>query len=59
MTFCEAWSEAQSEVVTSRILWAIGFHQPATDYLERWTLAGAESGPQPAVDSVLRCKERK
>ena len=40
--------EAQSEVVSSRILWAIGFHQPPTYYLERWTLTGAESGPQPA-----------
>jgi hypothetical protein len=47
-----AWSvklgpEAQSEVVTSRILWAIGFHQPPTYYVDRWTLTGQESGPQP------------
>jgi len=41
--------EAQSEVVASRILWAIGFHQPPTYYLEQWTLTGAESGPQPAA----------
>ncbi len=40
--------EAQSEVVASRLLWAIGFHQPATYYLERWDMTGAESGPQPA-----------
>jgi hypothetical protein len=40
--------EAQSEVVSSRILWAIGFHQPPTYYLENWTLKGIESGPQPA-----------
>ena len=40
--------EAQSEVVASRILWAIGFHQPPTYYLEQWTLTGAESGVQPA-----------
>jgi hypothetical protein len=39
--------EAQTEVVSSRILWAIGFHQPPTYYLERWTLTGQESGPQP------------
>ena len=38
--------EAQSEVVASRILWAIGFHQPPTYYVERWTLTGVESGPQ-------------
>jgi hypothetical protein len=40
--------EAQPEVVSSRILWAIGFHQPPTYYLERWSLTGAESGPQPS-----------
>jgi hypothetical protein len=40
--------EAQSEVTTSRILWAIGFHQPPTYYLERWTLTGGPAGEQPA-----------
>jgi hypothetical protein len=38
--------EAQSEVVSSRILWAIGFHQPATYYVERWSLTGEETGAQ-------------
>ena len=40
--------EAQSEVVTSRIVWAIGFHQPPTYYVERWTLSGQDAGPKPA-----------
>ena len=40
--------EAQSEVVSSRILWAIGYHQPPTYYLTEWMLIGAESGPQPS-----------
>jgi hypothetical protein len=40
--------EAQSEIVSSRVLWAMGFHQPPTYFLERWTLTGAESGEQPA-----------
>jgi hypothetical protein len=40
--------EAQTEVVTSRILWGIGFHQPPAYYVERWSLTGAESGPQEA-----------
>jgi hypothetical protein len=40
--------EAQTEVVVSRILWAIGFHQPSTYYLADWTLKGQVSGPQPA-----------
>jgi hypothetical protein len=39
--------EAQTEVVSSRILWAIGFHQPPTYYLGRWELTGQEAGPQP------------
>ena len=33
--------EAQSEVTTSRILWALGYHQPATYYLPEFTLTGA------------------
>jgi hypothetical protein len=38
--------EAQAEVVSSRILWAIGFHQPPTHYLPRWTLTGTDAAPQ-------------
>jgi hypothetical protein len=38
--------EAQTEVVASRILWAIGFHQPPTYYVESWSLAGAKTGAQ-------------
>lgn len=37
--------EAQSEVVSSRILWAIGFHQPPSYYLKEWKLTG-----DPATD---------
>ena len=40
--------EAQTEVVASRVLWAIGFHQPPMYYVEGWSLTGAEAGPQPA-----------
>ena len=40
-------AEAQSEVVSSRILWAIGFHQPPAYYVPQWSLTGEESGPQP------------
>ena len=40
--------EAQAEVVSSRILWAIGFHQPPSYYLESWTLTGQDAGPQSA-----------
>ena len=38
--------EAQSEVVSSRILWAMGFHQPPAYYMETWSLAGQITGPQ-------------
>jgi hypothetical protein len=39
--------EAQSELVASRILWAIGYHQPPTYYLADWSLAdGPQPGPQ-------------
>ena len=39
--------EAQPEVVSSRVLWAIGYHQPPTYYLSSWTLVGKQSGRQP------------
>ena len=47
-----AWSvklgpEAQSEVTTSRVLWAIGYHQPPTYYVSEWSLTGARQGQQP------------
>jgi len=32
--------EAQSEVVVSRILWGLGYHQPPTYYLPSWTARG-------------------
>jgi hypothetical protein len=40
--------EAQSEVVASRVTWALGYHQPPTYYVEQWTLVGGDApGPQP------------
>jgi hypothetical protein len=41
--------EAHSEVVASRILWALGYRQPPMYHVEAWTLEGGpEPGPQPA-----------
>jgi hypothetical protein len=41
--------EAQTEVVSSRILWAIGYHQVPTYYLPQWTMSGGPDGnPGPA-----------
>ena len=38
-------SEAQTEVVASRLIWAAGYHQPPTYYLPRWRLeGGADAG---------------
>jgi hypothetical protein len=32
--------EAQTEVVVSRILWGLGYHQPPVYYLPSWTITG-------------------
>jgi hypothetical protein len=40
--------EAKSEVAASRLLWAIGFHQPPIYYVARWRIASGEAtGEQP------------
>ena len=36
--------EAQTEVVVSRILWALGYHQPPTFYVPEWELSGGPGG---------------
>jgi hypothetical protein len=36
--------EAQTEVVASRILWAIGYHQPPTYYVTQWSMQGGPGG---------------
>jgi hypothetical protein len=38
--------EAQPEVVVSRILWALGYHQPPTYYLSSWQMSGGPGGRQ-------------
>lgn len=44
--------EAQSEVTTSRILWALGYYQPATYYLPEFTVDGP--GPLSATKQQAR-----
>ncbi len=40
--------EAQTEIVASRILWAMGFHQVPTYYMSTWTMIdGPEGDPGP------------
>jgi hypothetical protein len=36
--------EAQTEIVVSRILWALGYHQPTLYYMTGWKLAGEWEG---------------
>jgi len=36
-------NEAQAEIAVSRILWAIGYHQPVLHYLPRWRMSGGPS----------------
>jgi hypothetical protein len=40
--------EVKSEIASSRLLWAIGFHQPPVYYMREWRIAnGPEAGVQP------------
>jgi hypothetical protein len=50
------YPEARTEVVASRILWAVGYHQPPAYTLEQWSAAGAK-GPNP--QAVARFREKK
>jgi hypothetical protein len=47
-------AEGPAEVVTSHLLWAIGFHQPPTYYLSEWTLTGATGGSGPQQGGRFR-----
>lgn len=41
--------EAQPEVVASRVLWAIGYHQPVMHFVPTWKKKGDESIPQSSA----------
>jgi hypothetical protein len=43
--------ESHSEVVASRILWALGYRQPPMYHVESWTLEG---GPEPGLQPAGR-----
>jgi hypothetical protein len=56
--------EAQTEVVASRLLWGVGYHQPPVYYLPSWTLqAGderqtiSEARLRPDVPALQRLQE--
>jgi len=48
--------EAPTEVVASRILWAVGYHQPPVYYLGKWN---AEGTPDPNPQLPARFREVK
>jgi hypothetical protein len=50
------YPEARTEVVASRIHWAVGYHQPPLYTLERWTAKGARS---PNPQAVARFREEE
>jgi hypothetical protein len=47
--------EAQSEMVLSRVLWALGYHQLPEYYLSGWTLTG---GPKAGMQGPARFREK-
>jgi hypothetical protein len=48
--------EAQTEVVVSRILWGLGYHQPPIYYLSSWKLEG--DGGDPRTESEARFRPK-
>lgn len=48
--------EASTEVVASRLHWAIGFHQPPIYYVQKWTAKEATS-PNPQLPARFREKK--
>lgn len=50
--------EAQTEVVVSRVLWGLGYHQPPVYYLPSWTLDAAGADPRKESEARFRPKLR-
>jgi hypothetical protein len=48
--------EAQTEVVLSRVLWGLGYHQPPIYYLPKWTVDAG--GKEPKVESEARFRPK-
>ena len=48
--------EAQTEVVVSRILWGVGYHQPPVYYLPSWDLVTRENAPEQISEARFRPK---
>ncbi len=50
-------AEAQSEVAAARVLWAMGYHQPATYYVANWQLSGGPGGEQQGARFRLEAED--
>jgi hypothetical protein len=48
--------EAQTEVVVSRLLWGLGYHQPPLHYLPSWTLVADGGGVKKESEARFRPK---
>jgi hypothetical protein len=44
-------TEVHAEIAASRLVWAIGFHQPPIHYVRSWTVSG---GPDPGLQPEAR-----
>jgi hypothetical protein len=51
--------EAQTEVVVSRVLWALGYHQPPVYYLPTWKLRGEPPEPGAPRDDPKEASEAR
>ena len=49
--------EAQPEIVASRVLWAIGYHQPTIYYVANWQLSGGPGGQQEGARFRLEAED--
>jgi len=50
--------EAQTEVVMSRVLWGLGYHQPPVYYLPSWTLAKGNGDDEVSTESEARFRPK-
>src|SRR5262245_18317857 len=46
--------ESRPEVVASRLLWAIGYHQPVTYFVPRWRMTGGPPGSERPLPGRFR-----
>jgi hypothetical protein len=60
----QVWSvklgpESQTEVTVSRLLWALGYHQPPSYFVPRWEMKGRVTGLRPEARFRPELPDRK